>query len=72
MARAAFEALHARFHRPRNWDRHPDDDQDVELGRESFRAMAKAMLRAQEDAGLSFARKAEAELRALPARGAFW
>lgn len=43
MARAMFDALHERFNRMRNWDRHPEKDVSYELGRESFRHMAQAV-----------------------------
>lgn len=42
MARAMFEKLHAMNFRPRRWDTHPEEDCDVELGRNTFREMAKA------------------------------
>ena len=42
MARAAFEALHSLGNRIRNWDTHPDEDAGVEMGRNTFRAMAGA------------------------------
>lgn len=41
-ARAAFQWLHEANHRRRNWDNHPDEDIDVELGRKTFRGMVAA------------------------------
>lgn len=43
-ARAAFEALHAKDNRRRNWDRHPDEDSGAEMGRNTFRHMVAAVL----------------------------
>lgn len=44
MARAMFEAFHARFDRVRDWARHNNQDVGPEHGRETFRAMARAVL----------------------------
>ena len=43
MARAMFEAFHARFSRVRNWMAHPNADGGQEHGRDTFRAMAQAV-----------------------------
>ena len=43
MAKAMFEAFHARFDRMRNWARHNNQDVGPEHGRETFRAMAQAV-----------------------------
>lgn len=43
MARAMFEAFHARFSRVRNWMAHPNHDGGQEHGRDTFRAMAQAV-----------------------------
>lgn len=43
MARAMFEAFHARFSRVRNWMAHPNADGGQEHGRDTFRVMAQAV-----------------------------
>lgn len=43
MARAMFDEFHARFNRARTWLNHPDDD-GLESGRNTFRAMAEAAM----------------------------
>lgn len=43
MARAMFEAFHARFNRVRDWAWHNNQDVGPEHGRETFRAMAQAV-----------------------------
>lgn len=43
-AQLAFEAMHSLHHRRRFWDRHPDEDCDAELGRNTFRHMVRAMM----------------------------
>ena len=46
-ARAAFEWLHAKDSRVRNWDRHPEEDNGAELGRNTFRGMMGAAIAAE-------------------------
>lgn len=43
MARAMFEAFHARFSRVRSWMTHPNHDGGQEHGRDTFRVMAQAV-----------------------------
>jgi hypothetical protein len=44
MAEAAFTWLHTANSRRRNWADHPEEDNGAELGRNTFRGMAGAML----------------------------
>ena len=46
-ARAAFEWLHAKDSRVRNWDHHPEEDNGAELGRNTFRGMMAAAVAAE-------------------------
>ena len=43
MAKAMFDAFHARFDRVRNWARHNNQDVGPEHGRDTFRTMAQAV-----------------------------
>ena len=44
VAKAMFDAFHARFNRVRDWARHNNQDVGPEHGRETFRAMARAVM----------------------------
>jgi hypothetical protein len=43
MAKAMFDAFHARFNRVRDWARHNNQDVGPEHGRETFREMARGV-----------------------------